>query len=385
MLALRLIPGSHPLVLLPRLLVAAASAGTGFLLLCALAYALSHPGSPGESLLRLAWCAVPLAATVNLAVAVARTGPGTRARSGLLAAGLGPVGIAMLTATTTALSCALGSTTALLVALHLRGDITGLPFDGAGAGILAGGRPLPLPATLTLLALVPAVASAATAHALRPRDTGPARASGPAADAPAAVPAGLPWGAALTAAGLAFETYATRNGTAGAGLEALRGGSAWVPAGWALAALGLAVAGPGLTHACGRLLSAVRPGPVRLLAGRALQQEARRIGRPLGVLCAVTTVALAASDLHSTASAAPPGPPTALGVALVLGCTAATLLTAAAETRLARTATTDALLRIGTPAAVLRGAAALRAAVLLMLFGPLTWAVAHLTALPMTR
>ncbi len=80
MLALRLTRAARLAVQLRRLLVAAASAGTGFLLLNALGHALSHPQAPGESALRLAWCAAPLAATAHLAVAVARTDPGTRPR-----------------------------------------------------------------------------------------------------------------------------------------------------------------------------------------------------------------------------------------------------------------------------------------------------------------
>ncbi|MDG4862558.1 hypothetical protein P8605_30920, partial [Streptomyces sp. T-3] len=69
MLALRLARGAHPLVLLRRLSVAAASAGTGFLLLCTLGYAAAHPAAASSSALRLAWCLPPLAATVQLAVA----------------------------------------------------------------------------------------------------------------------------------------------------------------------------------------------------------------------------------------------------------------------------------------------------------------------------
>nr|EIF92866.1 hypothetical protein [Streptomyces tsukubensis NRRL18488] len=82
MLALRLARGAGPLALLRRLLVAAASAGVGFLLLSALTYALAHPGDPA-ALPRLSWCLVPLAAAVHFAVAVARTDPGTRPRTGL--------------------------------------------------------------------------------------------------------------------------------------------------------------------------------------------------------------------------------------------------------------------------------------------------------------
>ncbi|OSC49986.1 hypothetical protein B5181_40555, partial [Streptomyces sp. 4F] len=112
------------------MLVAVASAGTGFLLLCALGHALTHPEAPGASALRLAWCIAPLAATVYLAVAVARTDPGTRPRPGLSAIGLGPGRLMAVSATTTALSAALGSVAALLVFLQLRGDLTGAPADG---------------------------------------------------------------------------------------------------------------------------------------------------------------------------------------------------------------------------------------------------------------
>ena len=138
-LALRLARGAHPLVLLRRLLVAAASAGVGFLLLCTLTYALSHPTDSGASAVRLLWCLVPLAATVHFAVAVARTDPSTRPRSGLSAVGLGPARLSALAAVSTAVSGTLGSMVALLFFLHLRGDLTGLPFDGAAAGLLGGG------------------------------------------------------------------------------------------------------------------------------------------------------------------------------------------------------------------------------------------------------
>lgn len=92
MLALRLARAGRPLVQLRRLLVAAASAGTGFLLLCTLGYAMSHPDASAAGALRLAWCVVPLAATVYFAIAVARTDPGTRPRPGLSAVGLGRAG-----------------------------------------------------------------------------------------------------------------------------------------------------------------------------------------------------------------------------------------------------------------------------------------------------
>jgi hypothetical protein len=455
-LALRLGRRSGAAVQLRRLLVAAASGGTGFLLLSSLAHALAHPESPGDASIRLAWCAAPLAATVYLAVAVARTDPGTRPRPGLSAIGLGPGRLMAVSAVTTALSCLLGSTLALLFFLHLRGDLTGMPFDGGAAALLGSGRPLPLPATLTLLALVPLVASVATALTLRPREAGGlrgaarrrivdarrpepaasapsapsaasaaagsrprARATAPAASAaeaeteteteagteagtagsaasdlggdgpaeaadadgpppPVAAPDGLPWGVAILVAGLGVATYTNRAGVAlSPDLAAVPGG---LLAGWALAALGLALIGPGLTHLCGRLLQAARPGAVRLLAGRVLMAEASRVGRPLGVVAAVAALAYALI-LRYDLGGPVLGPLGALGAVLVAGCTAATLAAAAIEVRQLRADTMLALLRVGAPAATLRACAALRAGVLLAVYGPLTVAVAELASL----
>ncbi|MEU3683593.1 hypothetical protein AB0E99_22000 [Streptomyces sp. NPDC030592] len=503
MLALRLTRTAHLAVHLRRLLVAVASAGTGFLLLCALGYALSHPDTPGAAALRLAWCAAPLAAAVQLAVAVARTDPGTRPRSGLSAIGLGPGRLMAVSATTTALSAVLGSVAALFLFLHLRGDLTGGPPSGrVAADALAVGQSLPAPAVLTLLVLVPVFASAAVAHTLRPRDPRPATATAPrgygrfgaygwgkaretfgaygrfgsrtapvsagtgttdaiaagsgtadaiaagsgttgaiaadshAADAIAAgsraagaarVGAGgtlqtqasdprppaptdgtaeapattqtldpqpeptpaptphspnttaLPWGIAVLAAGLTVETY---TGNASAAPTPGTAPSAGVLVGWALTALGLALAGPGLTHLCGRLLQAARPGALRLLAGRVLMEESHRIGRPLGVVAAVAAAAYVAATVYDGDGPAF-GPLATLGALLVAGCTVATLLTAAVAAKHARADTTDALLRLGAPPSTLRGAAAVRAAALLALFGPLTLIVAVLAALPL--
>ncbi|MFD7626820.1 hypothetical protein ACFV7Q_12450 [Streptomyces sp. NPDC059851] len=363
MLALRLARGSRPLVQLRRLLVAAACAGTGFLLLYVLAGAVVRPAG---SFPRLLWALVPLAATVHLAVAVARTDPATRPRAGMDAVGLGPVRLTLVAAVSTAISCTLGSVVALAAFLHLRGDLGGLLFDGAGARLLHADRPLPVAAALTLLVLVPLTASAATAFALRPHT-------------PPAPRTGLPWGIALTACGLAVEGYAGPGG-------------AVLPAGWFLTALGLALAGPGLAYACGTLVQAARPGALRLLAGRALQEEAPRIGRPLGVLCAVGAAALSAATLpgpggpgSADGPGAPLGPLTALACALVALCAAATLLTSAVEVRQSRSAARAALLHLGTPGTVLRTAATVRAGALLTVCVPVSWGVAQLTSLALTR
>ncbi|MET8811862.1 hypothetical protein ABZW47_07655 [Streptomyces sp. NPDC004549] len=435
MLALRLTRAARPAVQLRRLLVAAASAGTGFLLLGSLGYALGHPATPGAGALRLAWCLAPLAATAYLALAVARTDPGTRPRPGLSAVGLGPARLMAISALTTALSCVLGSLVALMFFLHLRGDITGMPFDGDGAKLLAADQPLPVPAALTLLALAPAVASLTVALALRPRDGRPgarwydtalgrrpggapepltddesageatfgagagttvgadvgadvgAAAAAPEAvavpPAPREAPAGFPWGVAALAGGLAVQAYAGRV-TPAPSLAALPAEGAAVLAGWMLTALGLVLAAPGLTYLAGRLLQSAQPGALRLLAGRVLMAEATRIGRPLGVLCAVASAAFAMTVLYD-GSAPPFGPLTLLGTLVVAGCTLATLLTAAVEARQTRADTTAALLRLGAPATMLRSAAALRAAALLAVFGPLTLLIAYLSALPTSR
>ncbi|MFD4305008.1 hypothetical protein ACWGMW_17410 [Streptomyces albidoflavus] len=387
MLALRLTRGAHPFVLCGRLLVAAASAGTGFLMLSALSHALAHPGA-GGALLRLAWCVVPLTATVYFAVAMARNDPATRPREGLSSVGLGPAALAGLAAASTALSSLLGSVVALLFFLHLRGDLTGLPFDGAAAGMLAADQPLPLAAVLTLLAIVPAVASLATAVALRPRAGRPAPTAPRTEPAtPLPVPSGLPWGVALLATGLAVESWAA-GGTSRDGGVPLPGGvesgALGGVLGWLLTALGLALAGPGLTHLCGRVLQSAKPGAVRLLAGRGLQEEATRIGRPVGVVCAVASGALASATLYGAGTGtSPAGPLTALGGVLVAGCALATLLSAGVEARRSRASANAALLRLGAPASALRNAAALRAVTLIAVFVPLTWAVATLAAAPL--
>ncbi|RZD85235.1 hypothetical protein [Streptomyces albidoflavus] len=387
MLALRLTRGAHPFVLCGRLLVAAASAGTGFLMLSALSHALTHPGA-ASALLRLAWCVVPLTATVYFAVAMARNDPATRPREGLSSVGLGPAALAGLAAASTALSSLLGSVVALLFFLHLRGDLTGLPFDGAAAGMLAADQPLPLAAVLTLLAIVPAVASLATAVALRPRAGTPAP-TAPRTEPPTPlpVPSGLPWGVALLATGLAVESWAA-GGTSRDGGVPLPGGvesgALGGVLGWLLTALGLALAGPGLTHLCGRVLQSAKPGAVRLLAGRGLQEEATRIGRPVGVVCAVASGALASATLYGAGTGtSPAGPLTALGGVLVAGCALATLLSAGVEARRSRASANAALLRLGAPASALRNAAALRAVTLIAVFVPLTWAVATLAAAPL--
>ncbi|GGJ49067.1 hypothetical protein GCM10010121_070290 [Streptomyces brasiliensis] len=412
--------------------MAAAAAGTGFLLLSALGYALGHPETPATSALRLAWCAVPLAATVHFAAAVARTDPGTKPRPGLSAIGLGPARLMALSAFTTALATALGSLLALLVFLRLRGDLTGMPFDGATADFLASDTPLPIPATLTLLAMTPATASLTVALTLRPRDLHPTRptagdhapdqprptagsrtagaapvpqkgstpqAAGGATDPrapadatdstdPGPTPgAALPWGIAALAAGLAVQAYVGHSAENPPVLPGEAAGPAGVFIGWLLTALGLVLAAPGLAHLAGRILQAGRPGALRLLAGRGLMAEATRLGRPLGILSAVASGAYAMTALYPLYHADAPvfGPLTTLGALVVAGCALATLLTTAVESRQSRADTTAALVRLGAPATMLRSAAALRAGALLAVFTPLTLVIAELAALPPTR
>ncbi|MFF9482328.1 hypothetical protein [Streptomyces sp. NPDC014733] len=398
MLALRLARGTRPLVLARRAAVAAASGGTGFLLLATLGHATAHPADSGQAAVRLLWCLAPLAATAQLAAAVARTDPAARLQRGMAAAGLGPFRLTLLAAVSTALTGVLGAVAALLVFLRLRGGLGAAPWPKVATELLGAGHPLPIAGTALLLALVPLVMAGATALALRPRESAAAPAPAPSetgdgADgaprtAPAA-PSGLPWGIALTAVGLTVETYAGRGAATGSGLLPLPGRLVGSPpgvlAGWALSAVGLVLAGPGLVHLCGRLLCAGRPGALRLLAGRVLQEEARRIGRPIGVLCAVASGGYAAMKVFRAAPLETFGPLTAVGAAVVLGCVLASALAAGLESRAARADATTALRRLGAPAALLRRAATLRAATLVLVLAPLTWGVAELATVPLVR
>ncbi|MEV0850369.1 hypothetical protein AB0J21_31655 [Streptomyces sp. NPDC049954] len=390
MLALRLMRGGRPDVQLRRLLVSAASAGTGFLLLCALGHALQ--GGPGGAV-RLAWCLVPLVATVYVAVAVARTDPALRPdRSGLAAFGLEGTGLRVFAGVATAAFCGLGSVVALLAFLFARGNLVGQPLGHGAAKALGAMYSLPLAGIVTLLAIVPVIASVSAALAAPVGARGRGAEDGRTSDTPvppATPPAGLPWGIALLTAGLAVQTYAgrgvERRGTAW--LDGAGGSLAGTLTGWVLTALGLAVAGPGLTYLCGRLLQSAHPGAVRLLAGRGLQEEARRIGRPVGVVCAVAAALLAALRLDGAAPSrqgdAAPGLLTVFGVTLVAACAGAALLLAAVESRQARHETTATLQRAGAPVATLRSAVAVRAGALLLVLAPLAWVVAVLATLPL--
>jgi hypothetical protein len=365
-LSLRLIRGEQSAALLRRSLVAAASAGTGFLLLAALGHAMAHPLDTTSSVMRLVWCGVPLAAAAHLSVAISHTRAGGRPSAGLAAAGLGPARTTLLAAAQVAMECLLG----LLAFVWWRDRF-------AGAGV-----PTPVAAMVTLLVAVPLTGGAACAVALRPRP----RSSAPVEAATGRLPSRLPWGVALTAAGLAVEVYAGDLTQPAAGLLLpLPGGlgriAPAVLAGWLLTAAGLVLAGPGLVHLAGRLLSAYRPGALRLLAGRALQQDAPRLGQSLGVLCAVASATLAATQLYAPGGR-PLGPLTALGAVLVLGCPAATALTAASEAKRSRREAFAALAPLGAPASLMLRATFLRTLALLLL-APVTLAVAWLACLPL--
>ncbi|MER0242791.1 hypothetical protein AAHZ94_12305 [Streptomyces sp. HSW2009] len=471
MFSLRLVLGAGPLVQVRRSLVALASAGVGFLLLCSLGYALGHPDETSESVARLLWCAAPLAATVQLALSVDRVDSPTRSvPPGLAAAGYGPFRRSLLAAAATALICSAGSLLALFVFVYLRGSLVAPPSGGPAIDALAVGYHLPAGAVLTLLSVLPVLAAAASAYGYRahvPSNARPARAprsartaraaaaiaaascrpapyisrtalaspepvapqsgivpsGGPplgievAAPSTTATPeptstdtapsphtavrtavspstaevAGLPWGVALISVGLALEAYVSRDTSTTQDLipmpGQLSGSAIAVLAAWFLASMGLVLAGPGLVRGCGQLLTAGRPGGVRLLAGRGLQDEAGRLGRPLGALCAVASSTYVATRLHDAVPGLtadrPLGPLTGLGAALVVGCTTATALLTMWECRHARATTTQALLRLGTPRTALRNAAALRVAAVMAVLTSLTWLVAELAVMPL--
>lgn len=355
------------------LTVVAAAAGTGLLLLSAFGWALGHPQHGAGAAVRLVWCLPPVALTVHLAAVAGHAQPLGWHRPGLAAIGLGRTATVLIGAAGAALACAAGSATALLLFLYLRGDLNGAPYTGSGSGVLGAGHRLPVAAAATLLAVVPlAAAGVAAAGLWQPR-----------AAKPGAAPVGLPWGVALTAIGLAVQVSAPHGDTLPlpSGLGSV---SSTTAAGWLVASVGLVVAGPGLVHLCGQLLALHRPGALRLLAGRALQQEARRIGRPLGLLCATATAAVAAYDLQNGGGHRL-GPLTTFAAALIGVCVLAIAGTAMLETRSARARSTAALRDLGASPALLRGAVALRAGVLLAVAVPLTALVCGLATVPANR
>ncbi|MCG3039267.1 hypothetical protein L7D48_01545 [Streptomyces sp. S1A] len=410
MLALRLVRTSHPSALVRRALVACTAGAVGFLLLSALGHAVAHPERPGAAAARLLWCAVPLAACTHLAVTAVRSDPGVRPRAGLDVVGVGSARLPLLAALTTGLYCALGCALALPVFLHLRGGLAGvlggtsggalegMPLAGSAGELLGAGHPLPRAAALTLLAVPPLAAAGASAAAARMRVAPRDHLAEPLAvlpHRPPPVPAGLPWGVAVTAAGLALEAYAAERFIASAGPRAPLPGQPdalgpGIVAGWLLIAAGLVLAGPGLVHLCGLLLAVGRPGVLRLLAGRVLREEAPRVGHPAGVLCAVTAGVLTAVRLHGPGAvlgggAPAVGPLAALGAVVVVVCAVAGALSAASEFRTARAPANDGLRRLGVPHRLLRAAAALRVAALLGVLGSAAWLVAELASMPLVR
>ncbi|CAG7609687.1 hypothetical protein [Actinacidiphila bryophytorum] len=374
MLSWRVVRGARLGAMGRWLTVVGAAGGAGLLLLSALGWALGH-AQPGTGAgVRLVWCLLPVAVTVHLAAAVARAQPLGWPDSGLAAVGLGKTATVLIGAAGAALACAVGSGLALLLFVYLRGDLGGVPYSGSASGVLGAGHHLPVAGAATLLSVVPlAAAGVAAAGLWQPRT----------ARKPGAAPVGLPWGVALTAVGLAVQVSAPR-GDALPLPSGLGSVSPATAAGWLVASAGLVVAGPGLVHLCGRLLALHRPGALRLLAGRALQQEARRIGRPLGLLCATATAAVAAYDLQN-GDGQRLGPLTAFAAGLIGVCVLAIAGTAVLEARSARARSTAALRDLGASPGLLRGAVALRAGVLLAVAIPLTAVIAGLATVPATR
>ncbi|MFE6502108.1 hypothetical protein [Kitasatospora sp. NPDC057738] len=341
------------------LLTAAAAAVVAAFLLRSLGRAMSEQIGGADPLVRLLWCLPPLAALAWFAAVAARAVPARRPEriAGLTAAGAGSRRIRTLIAGEVALACTLGSVLTLLLFLVLRNDVAG-PALAADLGM---GVPLPPAAPLALLALVPLTAAGAAACAVSVTDTLP----GGRTPAPAGF--GV-WRIALATGlgviGAALELIALRPGAAVDGrpihLPAGLGSTSTAALfGWAASALGLALlTGPLLAWA-GRLLAVGRPTPLRLLAGRGLTAQARRLGAPLAVLTLVVALVLTTVrywiGTPDSADALP-----AVEACLVLGCAAAAVVNRLAEVRTDRRGVTHALLRLGTSPRLLFGAVALR-------------------------
>ncbi|MFF2044775.1 hypothetical protein ACFVVX_30590 [Kitasatospora sp. NPDC058170] len=359
MFYLRLARGYRALDLGRWLLTALAGAVVAGFLLRALGRAMSDPLGAGDALVRLLWCLPPLAAVAWFAAVAARAVPAQRPEriTGLTAAGAGAARIRALIAGEIALACTLGSALTLLVFLVLRNDIAG-PSLAPDLGM---GVPLPAAAPVTLLALVPLTAGIAAAGAVPLAEALPgSRRPAPTGFSPLRI--ALPIGLAVT--GLALELIALRPGAGADGrpirLPAGLGSTSTAAlGGWAACALGLVLLTGPLLSWTGRLLALGRPTPLRLLAGRGLTAQARRLGPPLAVLA--LTLAMVLTTIRywigtpGSADALP-----AIEACLVLGCAAAAVVARLAEVRTARRDVTDALLRLGAAPRLLFGAVALR-------------------------
>ncbi len=360
-LGLRLALRAEPTALLLRLALAAAGSGTGYLLLAALSDAVgrsARAGHPPIALARLAWCAVPLAAVALLAVHVV----GTRARSttepAFATLGFRSVRLPLLAA---------GEAACLLV-----------PAEAAAFCVFAlvphhaarHAAHLPTGAVVTLLALVPLVCAGACAAALWPTRTGRTRPI-----------AGTALGLASIVCGLAVSLYIHGPAHPVHGAVPLPGGLGRIAPitllGWGLVMAGPALVGPGLTHLIGQVVSSCRPGALRLLAGRTLQADAGRVGRPLGALSAVACAGVSAFVLRD-AGARAPGPLTLLAAVIVLGCPLLALVCGVAHSRHVRSEGGALLAVLGASPVLLRSGALLRAAVLLAVFAPFTLAMCWL-------
>ncbi|MFB7909614.1 hypothetical protein ACFXPX_37815 [Kitasatospora sp. NPDC059146] len=341
------------------LLTTLAAAAVAAFLLRSLGRALSDPLGGADALARLLWCLPPLAAVAWFAAVAARSVPARRPEriAGLTAAGAGSRRIRTLIAGEVALACTLGSVLTLLLFLVLRNDIAG-PSLAPDLGM---GVPLPAAAPVTLLALVPLTAGLAAGFSVPVAETLPGgRARGRTGFGPLriAVPVGL------VVIGAALELIALRPGAPADGrpihLPAGLGTTSTAAlGGWAGGALGLALLTGPLLAWTGRLLALGRPTPLRLLAGRGLTAQARRLGPPLAVLTLVVALVLTTVrywiGTPDSADALP-----AVEACLVLGCTVAAVIARLAEVRTDRREITESLLRLGASPRLLFGAVALR-------------------------
>ncbi|MBV2151777.1 hypothetical protein [Kitasatospora sp. SUK 42] len=341
------------------LLTALAAAVVAAFLLRSLGRAMSDPLGGTDAVARLLWCLPPLAAVAWFAAVAARSVPARRPEriAGLTAAGAGSRRIRSLIAGEVALACTLGSVVTLLLFLVLRNDIAG-PSLAPDLGM---GVPLPAAAPVTLLALVPLTAGIAAACAVPANETLPGGRTRSRTGF-GALRIALPIG--LVVVGAALELIALRPGAAVDGrpihLPAGLGSTSTDALGaWAASALGLALLTGPLLAWTGRLLAVGRPTPLRLLAGRGLTAQARRLGPPLAVLTLVVAMVLTTIrywiGTPDSADALP-----AIEACLVLGCAAAAVVSRLAEVRIDRRDVTEALLRLGASPRLLFGAVALR-------------------------
>ena len=302
-------------------------------------------------------CVVPLAVFVATAARVAARRRDERL-AGLRLAGATDIQVRALAALDTAAGATAGALAGTVGYLLVRAAVVRRSGSDLAA-VAQATTPGPVAGLLVIVLLVAGLAAGAVL-ALRSVRITPL---GVARRAPRRVP--RPWGLVLLLVGATGFPLMVGSDTA-VGLGALLAGAFL-----AAAALGLVTCGPWATSLTGRLLASRAPGPVRLLAGRRLEDDPRAQARattPVVLVVLAATIGLVAyratlqnADSYSRAFYDQGFALAAAAMAFSLVVGASGLLLTTLEGLLERRRTLAALHAQGVPLAVLRRAVLLQA------------------------